>query len=82
MPEEGPTDSFDHIKGLMGEFVFERSNEFDPTASPTFKKVQVGTTKYSVISSEIDSLIKSVWVMNDDADFNCQQWVEYAPRTL
>jgi len=83
VPEQGSTNYFYHVKGLTGEFEFERRKNFDPTTSRTFaKKVKVGKTKHSVVFAEIDSLMRSVQVSNSDPEFNCQQWVHYALQTL
>lgn len=83
VPEDGSSHYYYHVKGLTGEFVFERRKDFDPTTSRTFaKKVEVGKTKHSLTSSELASQMESVPVANNDAEFNCQQWVDYALRTL
>ncbi|KAH8162071.1 hypothetical protein CIB48_g6175 [Xylaria polymorpha] len=83
VPEDDSPHYYFHVKGFTGEFVFERRKNFDPTASRTFaKKVRVGKTKRSVASSELAAQMESVYVGNDDPEFNCQQWVDFALRTL
>ncbi|GAB0139161.1 hypothetical protein EsDP_00007374 [Epichloe bromicola] len=83
VPKDNTSHDFYHVKGLTGELTFERRKNFDPTASTTFaKKVKVGTTKHSLSSAELARLMESVDVANHDPEFNCQQWVDFALRTL
>ncbi|GAO20025.1 hypothetical protein UVI_02042580 [Ustilaginoidea virens] len=83
VPEDGSSHYYYHVKGLTGEFIFERRKNFDPTASRTFaKRVKVGTTRHSLTPSELAIQMESVPVANNDPEFNCQQWVDYALRAL
>ncbi|RSL46722.1 hypothetical protein CEP51_015891 [Fusarium floridanum] len=83
VPEDGSSHYYFHVKGLTGAFAFERRKNFDPTTSRTFaKKVRVGKTRHPLTSSELSRQMESVDVLNYDAEFNCQQWVDFALRTL
>ncbi|KAH6971037.1 hypothetical protein BKA56DRAFT_635994 [Ilyonectria sp. MPI-CAGE-AT-0026] len=83
VPEDGSSHYYYHVKGLTGEFSFEWRKDFDPTTSRTFaKKVRVGTTHHSLTSSELTSQMESVDVLNNDPEFDCQQWVELALKAL
>ncbi|KAM9879003.1 hypothetical protein VD0002_g4376 [Verticillium dahliae] len=56
MPEDRYSHYYFYVKGLTGDFTFERRKNFDPIASRTFaKKVKVGKTEHSMTSSELAS---------------------------
>ncbi|KAJ4201205.1 hypothetical protein NW767_006857 [Fusarium falciforme] len=83
VPEDVSSHYYFHVKGLTGAFAFERRKNFDPTTSRTFaKKVRVGKTQHPMSSSELVRQMESVDVLNHDAEFNCQQWVDFALGTL
>ncbi|KAK2606303.1 hypothetical protein QQS21_003351 [Conoideocrella luteorostrata] len=67
VPEDDSASYFYHFTGVTRGFNFEKRKNFDPTSSYTFaKKVKMD----------------SVPVLNEDREFNCQQWVELALNTL
>ncbi|KAM0666491.1 hypothetical protein MY8738_005656 [Beauveria namnaoensis] len=82
-PEDDGTTFYAHVTGLEGEFRFQERWNYDPEGSRSFaKKVRVGTTKRPLTDSELVALSESVSVDNDNPEFNCQQWVQYALLVL
>jgi hypothetical protein len=83
VPVDGSSNYYYHVRGSLPDFRFEQLTDFDPTTSKTFtKKVEVGKTKRSLTSDELTEQMVSVDVLNNDAEFNCQQWVDFALRKL
>ncbi|KAI5455756.1 hypothetical protein BGZ63DRAFT_368398 [Mariannaea sp. PMI_226] len=72
-----------NVVGSTGEFEFEMRKDFDPTSSGKFeKKIKVAKLSAQITSSYLNQLMEGVPIVNENPEFNCQVWVDYALYVL
>jgi len=68
-----------HVVGPVGEFEFDTQDGCDPSQDQSLAKlVDVGLLSVPTSKVQLVQILRTVPVVNQDREFNCQTWVEAA----
>jgi hypothetical protein len=68
-----------HVVGPPGEFEFDTQDSYDPSQDQSLAKlVDVGFLSFESTRLHIIRILRTVPIVNEDREFNCQTWVEGA----
>lgn len=68
-----------HVVGPAGEFEFDTQDDYDSSQDQSLAKlVDVGLLSVQTSRVQLIEILRTVPIVNQDHEFNCQTWVEAA----